>query len=165
MGWIQEFIDLRKRMAPKLECESSECRVVRVVGALSHVRQLSRYLGGRVHRVAVKIQRQRCRTKQKWRVEVWEVSIVPGGSRSFCAKRRWRKACRKFINIEFTTKMTRAGKQISPAESYYPYVMIWLIMYPGCIAIHHVHTHQSGGCSVRSFVGILNQSKPDLWNA
>jgi hypothetical protein len=78
---------------------------------------------------------------------------------------RWRKACRKFINIELTTKMTRAGKQIFPAESYYPYVMIWLIMHPGCIAIHHVHTHQSGGCSVRSFVGILNQSKPDLWNA
>ena len=74
-------------------------------------------------------------------------------------------ACGEFINVELTTKMARTGNQISPAESCYSYVTICQVRYPTVLAfIMHTHT-KARGYSVRSFVGILNQSKPDLWNA
>ena len=98
---------------------------------------------------------------------VREVSSVRGGSRCCWAKRLHdgAKACGEFINVELTTKMARTGNQISPAESCYSYVTICQVRYPTVLAfIMHTHT-KARGYSVRSFVGILNQSKPDLWNA
>ena len=68
------------------------------------------------------------------------------------------------VYIELTTKVTRSGNKISPAESTYSYVMIWLTRHP-TVSPFIMQTHtKARGFSGRSFVGILNQSKLDLWN-